>query len=403
MGSGECTCMLCMSFMSIITSQQATLDCSQTAYSHTHIIRSHSNDTHQLSIIYTHIITCSTHSNVFTKSINFVSLILVSDREWYSYHFPELIKIVSDNYLYARAVQCIESRKDLTDEKVEKLEEILMDGAKAKAVQEAARTSMGKDVKFICILFVDCYSLSNCLSVCLSIFLSVRPSVHLSVYLSVRVSVRPSVCLSVHPCVYLSVSPSVCLCVCLSVRLCLPICLSVHLSVHSSVCLSVHPCVYLSVSPSVCLSVCPSVSAYLSVRPSVCPFICLCVCLSVHLSMCLPVCLSVHLSVCLSVYLSVCLSVHLCLPVCLSVHLSVCLSVCPSICLCVCPPVHVSSCVSVCPPVCLFVCSSIAIHLHQLFVFRDGHLSTRSHKHTVVCEQSDCSSRLPSQSSRLPS
>jgi RNA processing factor Prp31 len=67
-------------------------------------------------------------------------------REWYSYHFPELIKIVADNYLYARTVQCIQSRKDLTGDKLEKLEEILMDSAKVAAVQEAARTSMGMDI-----------------------------------------------------------------------------------------------------------------------------------------------------------------------------------------------------------------------------------------------------------------
>ena len=30
------------------------------------------------------------------------ALIFFLSREWYSYHFPELVKIVPDNYLYAK-------------------------------------------------------------------------------------------------------------------------------------------------------------------------------------------------------------------------------------------------------------------------------------------------------------
>ena len=68
----------------------------------------------------------------------------VTDREWYSYHFPELIKIVSDNYMYARTAQYIKSRKDLSEDKLEGLEEIVMDSAKAKAIFAASKSSMGK-------------------------------------------------------------------------------------------------------------------------------------------------------------------------------------------------------------------------------------------------------------------
>ena len=64
-------------------------------------------------------------------------------REWYSYHFPELVKIVSDNYMYAVVARFIKDRKQLTDEKEAGLEEILMDSAQAKAVIAASRTSMG--------------------------------------------------------------------------------------------------------------------------------------------------------------------------------------------------------------------------------------------------------------------
>lgn len=37
--------------------------------------------------------------------------------EWYSYHFPELVKIVNDNYLFARLVMIIKRRTSLTDER----------------------------------------------------------------------------------------------------------------------------------------------------------------------------------------------------------------------------------------------------------------------------------------------
>lgn len=64
-------------------------------------------------------------------------------REWYSYHFPELVKIVNDNYLYAKAAKYIGNRKEFTEEKVEELEEIVMDNGKARAIYDASRSSMG--------------------------------------------------------------------------------------------------------------------------------------------------------------------------------------------------------------------------------------------------------------------
>lgn len=65
-------------------------------------------------------------------------------REWYSYHFPELIKIVPDNQLYARVANYVGDRKTLNEERLEGLEEIIMDSTKAQAIVEAARMSMGK-------------------------------------------------------------------------------------------------------------------------------------------------------------------------------------------------------------------------------------------------------------------
>lgn len=65
-------------------------------------------------------------------------------REWYSYHFPELIKIVGDNHMYAKVAFFLKSRKDFTEDKLEGLEEIVMDAGKAKAIFDASKSSMGK-------------------------------------------------------------------------------------------------------------------------------------------------------------------------------------------------------------------------------------------------------------------
>jgi len=79
-------------------------------------------------------------------------------REWYSYHFPELIKIVPENALYARVVKLIKNRKEITQEHFEKLEEILMDSARAQAVIDASKSSMGMDISPIDLLNIDTFA-----------------------------------------------------------------------------------------------------------------------------------------------------------------------------------------------------------------------------------------------------
>lgn len=69
-------------------------------------------------------------------------------REWYSYHFPELIKIVTDNTMYAKVVLFIKDRKQMPED-LTGLEEIVMDGAKVEAILNAARVSMGMDISAI--------------------------------------------------------------------------------------------------------------------------------------------------------------------------------------------------------------------------------------------------------------
>ena len=81
--------------------------------------------------------------HTFSLLVNYQTGYLII-REWYSYHFPELIKIVPDNQMYARVAHYVGDRKTLSEERTEGLEEVVMDSTKAQAIVEAARMSMGK-------------------------------------------------------------------------------------------------------------------------------------------------------------------------------------------------------------------------------------------------------------------
>jgi len=89
------------------------------------------------------------------KDVNTFSMRI---REWYSYHFPELVKIVPDNYMYSRVVQYIKNRKELDESKLEELEEIIGDSAKAQAVLDASRSSMGMDISPIDLINIECFA-----------------------------------------------------------------------------------------------------------------------------------------------------------------------------------------------------------------------------------------------------
>lgn len=77
------------------------------------------------------------------KDINTFSMRL---REWYSYHFPELVKIVSDNYKYAKITKLISDRKQLEEDIMPKLNEITCDESLDKEIIDASKSSMGMDI-----------------------------------------------------------------------------------------------------------------------------------------------------------------------------------------------------------------------------------------------------------------
>ncbi|XP_068045241.1 nucleolar protein 56 [Anomalospiza imberbis] len=89
------------------------------------------------------------------KDINTFSMRV---REWYGYHFPELIKIVPENSMYCRVAKFVGNRRELSEESLEGLEEIVMDSAKAQAILEASRSSMGMDISPLDLINIESFS-----------------------------------------------------------------------------------------------------------------------------------------------------------------------------------------------------------------------------------------------------
>ncbi|PIA51258.1 hypothetical protein AQUCO_01100239v1 [Aquilegia coerulea] len=86
------------------------------------------------------------------KDINSFSMRV---KEWFSWHFPELVKIVSDSYLYAKVLKFLRTKSELSEDKIPGLTDILGDEDKAKEIVEAAKSSMGQDLSEIDLLNVQ--------------------------------------------------------------------------------------------------------------------------------------------------------------------------------------------------------------------------------------------------------
>ena len=67
-------------------------------------------------------------------------------KEWFSWHFPELARIVSDNGIFCKVVSLIEQRENVNDEMKDKLTDVVLDEEKAQQIIEAAKVSMGQEL-----------------------------------------------------------------------------------------------------------------------------------------------------------------------------------------------------------------------------------------------------------------
>jgi nucleolar protein 56 len=91
-----------------------------------------------------HIIQAIAILDQLDKAINTFSMRV---REWYSWHFPELAKIVSENQRYARVALFVQDKKELSQDKLHDLAAIVGDDeAIAKSIIGAAKHSMGQDI-----------------------------------------------------------------------------------------------------------------------------------------------------------------------------------------------------------------------------------------------------------------
>jgi nucleolar protein 56 len=90
------------------------------------------------------------------KDVNLFSMRI---REWYGYHFPELVRLVPDNHTYAKVVQFIRDKDTLTEDKLPELEALVEDDATlAQNILDAARGSMGAGLSDIDMLNITMFS-----------------------------------------------------------------------------------------------------------------------------------------------------------------------------------------------------------------------------------------------------
>ncbi|OMJ23384.1 Nucleolar protein 56 [Smittium culicis] len=79
-------------------------------------------------------------------------------REWYSWHFPELSKIVSDNVQFAKLCSVIRNKGALTDSMLDSLTEVTEDDAVSKNIIEAAKSSMGTDISDVDLINIESFA-----------------------------------------------------------------------------------------------------------------------------------------------------------------------------------------------------------------------------------------------------
>jgi len=91
-----------------------------------------------------HIIQAIATIDHLDKAVNTFSMRV---REWYGWHFPELIRIVSDNAKYAKLALFIKDKKALSEDSLHDLAALVDDDeAIARSIIDAARVSMGQDI-----------------------------------------------------------------------------------------------------------------------------------------------------------------------------------------------------------------------------------------------------------------
>ena len=59
-------------------------------------------------------------------------------KEWFSWHFPEMMKIVNDNNIFSKLVHLLEKRDNITDEMKDDITSVVLDDEKAQQIIDAS-------------------------------------------------------------------------------------------------------------------------------------------------------------------------------------------------------------------------------------------------------------------------
>jgi|Transcript_79642 RNA processing factor Prp31 len=84
--------------------------------------------------------------------INFFTML---SKEWYSWHFPELVNIIKDGYLFALVVKFIGNRKSLNKKKTEELGVLVINELFCKEIKETSITSIGSKIENIDLSIIE--------------------------------------------------------------------------------------------------------------------------------------------------------------------------------------------------------------------------------------------------------
>ncbi|PVU94952.1 hypothetical protein BB561_002140 [Smittium simulii] len=79
-------------------------------------------------------------------------------REWYSWHFPELGRLVADNFQFCKLCSIIKNKASLNDSKIDELTEVTQDDTLSKNVIEASKSSMGTDISDIDMINIESFA-----------------------------------------------------------------------------------------------------------------------------------------------------------------------------------------------------------------------------------------------------
>lgn len=90
-----------------------------------------------------HIIQTISLLDQMEKNLNQFSMRI---KEWYSWHFPELAKVVNDNRVFIKLVLLIKDKAQISSELLPEIEEVVGDAGIAEKVYQAATASMGQEL-----------------------------------------------------------------------------------------------------------------------------------------------------------------------------------------------------------------------------------------------------------------